>query len=70
MTFSLTEPASSPDGTQTVRVVHASPDSGFDWRDAGAGAGTVFAATMIGLGGTFAVRNRRRRVRHTLEPAS
>ena len=45
-----------------VRVV---PESGFDWADAGAGA--AFAAAVIGVGGTLAIRNRRRRV---LEVAS
>jgi hypothetical protein len=37
-------------------VVH---DSGFDWGDAGIGAGTVFALGLIGLGGAFAVTRRR-----------
>ena len=60
-----TERARSSSGPPPVRVLHVSQDSGIDWRDAGAGA--AFAATMIGLGGMFAVRNRRRR---TLEPAS
>ena len=66
--FPRTEPAGSSSGTPPVRVLHVSPDSGLDWGDAGAGA--AFAATMIGLGGAFAVRNRRRHARHTLEPAS
>ena len=54
--FPLTSPSG---GAPPVRVVH---ESGFDWADAGAGAGAAFAATMIGLGGAFAVRNRRVRV--------
>jgi hypothetical protein len=42
-----------------ARVFHVSSDPGFDWGDAGAGA---MAATIIGLGGAFALRNRRRAV--------
>jgi hypothetical protein len=63
-----TASAGSPGGAPPVRVLHVSPESDCDWADAGVGA--AFAATMIGLGGTFAVRNNRRRVRHGLEAAS
>jgi hypothetical protein len=55
--FPRTEPAK---GAPQVRVVH---ESGFDWGDAGAGA--AFAATMLGLGGAFVIRNRHRRVEAT-----
>jgi len=40
-----------------VRV--AAPGSGFDWGDAGIGAGGAFALTMIGLGGVLTATNRR-----------
>lgn len=33
--------------------------SGFDWGDAGIGAGGAFALTMIGLGGVLTATNRR-----------
>ena len=42
-----------------VRVAAASPAAGFDWGDAGIGAGAAFALTMIGLGGAVLVSNRR-----------
>ncbi len=44
-----------------VRVVQTAPNPGFDWGDAGIGAGTAFALTMIGLGGALVVSNRRHR---------
>jgi hypothetical protein len=34
---------------------------GFDWGDAGIGAGAAFALTAIGLGGAIAVGGRRHR---------
>jgi hypothetical protein len=42
------------------RVVNVNPDSAFDWRDAGIGAGAAFAVTMISLGGVTLVSARRR----------
>jgi hypothetical protein len=39
----------------------ANPNSGFDWGDAGIGAGAAFAVTMIGLGGLLVVSSRRHR---------
>jgi hypothetical protein len=42
-----------------VRVVAHS--SGFDWGDAGIGAGSMLALTLIGLGGVLAATNRRGR---------
>ena len=50
-------PASSP--TQ-LHVVHVESNPGFDWGDAGIGAGAAFALTMIGLGGALVVSSRRR----------
>ena len=41
-----------------VQVVSNS-DSGFNWGDAGIGAGAVFALTMVGLGGALVIGNRR-----------
>ena len=45
---------------QMVRVP-SQPDGGFDWGDAGIGAGAAFAVTMIGLGGALVLSSRRRR---------
>lgn len=54
-------PVSTP--ATVVRVV--APSGGFDWGDAGIGAGGAFALTMIGLGGVIAATNRRsRQTRH------
>ncbi len=57
-------PASSSTEASTpasqVEVVRA-PSSGFDWGDAGIGAGAVFALTMIGIGGALVVSNRHHR---------
>jgi hypothetical protein len=44
-----------------VRVVGVPAGTGFDWSDAGIGAGAAFALTAIGLGGAIAVGNRRHR---------
>ena len=44
-----------------VRVVHATPNPGFNWGDAAIGAGAAVALTMIGLGGLAVVSNRRQR---------
>jgi hypothetical protein len=49
----------SPPASQ-VEVVRT-PSSGFDWGDAGIGAGAVFALTMIGVGGALVVSNHRHR---------
>jgi hypothetical protein len=53
-------PVSVP--STVVRVV--APSGGFDWGDAGIGAGGAFALTMIGLGGVLAATNRHRRHPH------
>ena len=45
----------------TVRLVPAAPNTGFDWGDAGIGAGGAFALTMIGIGGALVLSNRRHR---------
>ena|ERR1035438_2615771 len=49
-------PVSAP--ATVVRVV--APGNGFDWGDAGIGAGSTLALTLIGLGGVLAATNRRR----------
>jgi hypothetical protein len=53
----LSRGAASSAPTQ-VRVA-ASPPAGFDWADAGIGAGAAFALTMIGLGAAVLLSNRR-----------
>jgi hypothetical protein len=54
-------PVSAP--ATVVRVV--APSGGFDWGDAGIGAGGAFVLSMIGLGGVLAAANRRsRQTRH------
>ena len=42
----------------------AAPSSGFDWGDAGIGAGSTLALTLIGVGGVLAASNRRGRHTH------
>jgi hypothetical protein len=42
----------------------AAPSSGFDWGDAGIGAGSILALTLIGVGGALAAINRRGRHTH------
>ena len=39
----------------------AAPSSSFDWGDAGIGAGSMLALTLIGVGGVLAASNRRGR---------
>jgi len=51
--------ARDPAPPTQVRVVQAAPNPGFDWGDAGIGAGAAFALTMIGVGGLLLVTNRR-----------
>ena len=43
-----------------VRVT--APSSGFDWGDAGVGAGAMLALSMLGLSGVLAITRRRHRV--------
>jgi hypothetical protein len=45
-----------------IRVV--APTGGFDWGDAGIGAGGALALAMIGFGGVLAATNRRRHTHH------
>lgn len=41
-----------------VRIVQAGADNGFDWGDAGIGAGGLLALAAIASGGLVAVRHR------------
>ena len=43
----------------SVTVHVTAPSAGFDWGDAGVGAGSILALTLIGLGGGLAVTRRR-----------
>jgi hypothetical protein len=48
-----------PSGQQTpIRVVQAGADNGFDWGDAGIGAGGLLALAAIASGAVVAVRHR------------
>jgi hypothetical protein len=44
-----------------VRVVEVPSDAGFDWGDAGIGAGAALAVALVGLGATLAIVNGRHR---------
>ena len=48
----------------SARLSAAAPSSGFDWGDAGIGAGSMLALTVIGVGGVLAASNRRGRHTH------
>jgi hypothetical protein len=50
-----------------VRVL--APSSGFDWGDAGIGAGSALVLTIIGVGGVLTATSRRRRRNHN-QPVS
>jgi hypothetical protein len=50
---SANEPSATP-----VRVVTVETNGGFDWGDAGIGAGSGLALVLIGVGSTLAVRHR------------
>ena len=53
-----------PNPAQLVQAPVA--DNGFDWGDAGIGAGGVIALTLLSLGGFAGAR---RATRHTMSPA-
>jgi len=50
---------STPPSDAPAAPVASNP--GFDWGDAGIGAGAAFTLTMIGLGGLLVLSNRRHR---------
>jgi hypothetical protein len=53
---------------QPVPVVQTTPaDNGFDWGDAGIGAGGMVALTLLSLGGVAGIR---RASRHSVSSAS
>ena len=52
---------STPDVT-VVKVVDPPPTTGFDWGDAGIGAGGLLGLILVALGGTLVVSHRRRRM--------
>jgi hypothetical protein len=56
--FDVGKPSTPPSDVYVARVAS---NPGFDWGDAGIGAGAGFALTMIGLGGVLALSNRRQR---------
>jgi hypothetical protein len=47
----------------------AAPSGGFDWGDAGIGAGATLALVMVTTGGAIAIGSRRGR-RHARRPAA
>jgi hypothetical protein len=53
--FGATEAA----GTPSIVVRATAPNDGFDWGDAGIGAGGTLALTLIGVGGVLALTNHR-----------
>jgi hypothetical protein len=62
---STSRPASAP---QVVQV--QTPQSGFDWGDAGIGAAGGVALAMLGLGGALVITHRPKRTRHNTGLAS
>ncbi len=62
----------TPTQSQTSPIVRVvTPNSGFDWGDAGIGAAGGFALAMLGLGGTLALSQRRpRHPKHPPAPTS
>jgi uncharacterized membrane protein len=60
---------SAPDVT-VIKVTQPAPtSSGIDWADAGLGAGSLLALTLLALGGAFAAVHRRRGARQTATAA-
>ena len=57
--YSAYDVGKPPTPPSDVQVVPVASGPGFDWGDAGIGAGAAFALTMIGLGGLLLVSNRR-----------
>lgn len=56
---SVATPTPTPPATSIVRVT--APSSGFDWADAGIGAGGALGLSMVGLGGALALSQRHTR---------
>jgi hypothetical protein len=53
-----TGPNTQEEPSTPVRVVAVETDAGFDWGDAGIGAGSGLALVLVGVGSTLAVRRR------------
>jgi type II secretory pathway pseudopilin PulG len=54
-------PTSAPAPVPIVRVTRAAPgDGGFDWADAGIGAGSLLAMSLLALATTLFMTHRRR----------
>jgi len=54
----MIHPFSAPDVT-VVKIADPPPTAGFDWSDAGIGAGGLLGLILVGLGGTLVVTHRR-----------
>ena len=60
---------SAPDVT-IVKVTDPSPVAGgFDWEDAGIGAGSLLGLVLVGVGGTLAITHYRHRPNRSARPA-
>jgi hypothetical protein len=62
-------PPSSHQPPPPIRVMQAPADSGFDWGDAGIGAGGAIALTLLSLGGVTAARRGSHGTRSMVSPA-
>jgi hypothetical protein len=60
------EPATVPQAVVRIQT----PQSGFDWGDAGIGAAGGVALAMLGLGGALVITHRPKRARHNTGLAS
>ncbi len=66
----LDSPTAAPAPQPAPTVIHlATPSGGFDWGDAGIGAGGTLALVTVAAGGAIAIGNRRGR-RRTHQPAT
>ena len=64
-------PSSKPAPVAIVRVTHAArADGGFDWADAGIGAGSLLAMSLLALAATLFITQHRRAARDTFAPGA
>ena len=62
-------PSGTPAPVPIVRVTHAAPaDGGFDWADAGIGAGSLLATSLLALATTLFITHRRRAAHAAVAP--